>query len=1164
MREAKRTLARSQMALARLRGKLPKDIPFDLKRCESCRRAKQGAIVCRVVRGHTGIEGADGDDWAPPAGFREWLAEWKAGDGKSTIRTPPKKPKRPRPPPKPKEDPEPDPERRQTATARQEAAAARAAAYEKIRADEIARTTKKPRPAPAARRAPAERKPVARKATPPPIGATARQQAAAAKVAAYAKIRADEIARGEAKKRAKEASPRAAPKRKAPPPRSASPSPPVEQYHEHQQRRAPPRKAKEPPPKVEPRPAARKAPRRPPAARLASPRAPARAPAPRARSPAPKPAVRRRRLWSSTDSDDDDPLLPRRTPEMRRRDRRAAPGAAWVRGDLDETEVDAFIEQARSLGVGEEKALEELNDRENDIQATLRSFGGGASQPPGDQALSSAVDAFLAAAALLGGMQKPDTVEKKKEARSLDNARRRAWSDHDLHRFAEALLDTDRDCAQALKRLQKAPRGGHRTESAASFSRCTVGDALDLYYGRFKGSPQYTAWKVRLDEQREAWKQREETIGRLPGARGFRLQAKPIDVDKPRKELNPQGLVDVEPIVATDSRRLGDASSRAGTRLQNEQSKLARSDRRAAHDAAQSAMEAQPRAPPRSFSLPASPFVGPFDAATEEARRLIAYSRYDPAAPLEFACLCGCGDRVDNRGRATSHRRKWATRSCRERASRDPRLRDVFEQLPPNSADFAAPASASPQRLHYEPREDDLCVCLCGCGKAIDNRGRLASHRRKWASAACRQRAHAERARDARLGRRMSVCAPDDVVSGASRRGSVDHQRAPRRVFVHAGVMVAKVFDGRVLAGDVRERAPPRRDAATGALVRAWRVVFTDPEGDDRALQLTAAAIAELILQGPAPDADARLEAELEKAELHDESLPAHRRFRGVTRKWYGDSARYNAAFSLLGDRFLLGGYDGPVQAARAWDQVAWRAGRGHDLNVVKFHGAPPSPSHDEQRALAQRLRDNVRVRNAPVDADAVAAAAPPPSPLVRTPQKLALDEANTPDSKRPRPSLAVDDELTPAAMASASRLDSKDDIFSSSDSDDESLAPPPADDFLARSPARLALDSDSDDEPVGDLSDGGQPPTPAARHDTPAAPSPVNRVITESPPAPAPSRLQDDDSSMVGDIAASPARPPVAQQPAMFAPPTLPAVSPPPVEAVPPKTQDEPMPSLN
>ena len=39
------------MALARLKGKIPKEIPFELKRCESCRRAKQGAIVCRVVRG---------------------------------------------------------------------------------------------------------------------------------------------------------------------------------------------------------------------------------------------------------------------------------------------------------------------------------------------------------------------------------------------------------------------------------------------------------------------------------------------------------------------------------------------------------------------------------------------------------------------------------------------------------------------------------------------------------------------------------------------------------------------------------------------------------------------------------------------------------------------------------------------------------------------------------------------------------------------------------------------------------------------------------------------------------------------------------------------------------------------------------------------------------
>ena len=109
------------MALARLKGKIPKEIPFELKRCESCRRAKQGAIVCRVVRAHDGVTEPDGGDWAPPDGFREWLAAVKEGDGKSTVKTPTKKPKRPRPQPKPKED---EPERRSNATARQEAARA--------------------------------------------------------------------------------------------------------------------------------------------------------------------------------------------------------------------------------------------------------------------------------------------------------------------------------------------------------------------------------------------------------------------------------------------------------------------------------------------------------------------------------------------------------------------------------------------------------------------------------------------------------------------------------------------------------------------------------------------------------------------------------------------------------------------------------------------------------------------------------------------------------------------------------------------------------------------------------------------------------------------------------------------------------------------------------
>ncbi len=243
----------------------------------------------------------------------------------------------------------------------------------------------------------------------------------------------------------------------------------------------------------------------------------------------------------------------------------------------------------------------------------------------------------------------------------------------------------------------------------------------------------------------------------------------------------------------------------------------------------------------------------------------------------------------------------------------------------------------------------------------------------------------------------------------------------------------------------------------------------------------------------------------------------------------HSDAARYNAAFSLLGDRFSLGGYDSPVQAARAWDQVAWRAGRGDDLNVVKFHGPPPQPSHDQQRLLAQRLRDNVRVRNAPVDADAVAASVVPSSPLPKRP----LEDGDTPSKKKARPSL---NEETP------SRLDSKDDIFSS---DDESLKPPPPDDFLQKSPARLELEDSSDDEPVGDL----QPPTPAARHDDAPLvphPDPVNRVVTESP------------------ASSTRESPP---EPVVFAPDaTTPAVSPPPVEAPkpPPQLPDEPMPCLN
>ena len=91
---------------------------------------------------------------------------------------------------------------------------------------------------------------------------------------------------------------------------------------------------------------------------------------------------------------------------------------------------------------------------------------------------------------------------------------------------------------------------------------------------------------------------------------------------------------------------------------------------------------------------------------------------------------------------------------------------------------------------------------------------------------------------------------------------------------------------------------------------------------------MSASEIADLVLKGAAPEADQRLAEELEAAEAADASQPAHRRFRGVTRKWYGDAARYNAAFSLLGDRFSLGGYDSSVQAARAWDRSPGAPGR--------------------------------------------------------------------------------------------------------------------------------------------------------------------------------------------------------------------------------------------
>ena len=69
------------MALARLKGKIPKEIPFELKRCESCRRAKQGAIVCRGVEGRRRqVDDPDADEEAQtPAAATETQRRARTG-----------------------------------------------------------------------------------------------------------------------------------------------------------------------------------------------------------------------------------------------------------------------------------------------------------------------------------------------------------------------------------------------------------------------------------------------------------------------------------------------------------------------------------------------------------------------------------------------------------------------------------------------------------------------------------------------------------------------------------------------------------------------------------------------------------------------------------------------------------------------------------------------------------------------------------------------------------------------------------------------------------------------------------------------------------------------------------------------------------------------------
>ena len=50
----------------------PSSVPFVLTRCRLCKKSKQGAVFCRVIRLHRD------DGFEAPKGFEEWLAAWEA------------------------------------------------------------------------------------------------------------------------------------------------------------------------------------------------------------------------------------------------------------------------------------------------------------------------------------------------------------------------------------------------------------------------------------------------------------------------------------------------------------------------------------------------------------------------------------------------------------------------------------------------------------------------------------------------------------------------------------------------------------------------------------------------------------------------------------------------------------------------------------------------------------------------------------------------------------------------------------------------------------------------------------------------------------------------------------------------------------------------------
>mmetsp|Transcript_28924 Transcript_28924/g.93250 ORF Transcript_28924/g.93250 Transcript_28924/m.93250 type:complete len:1062 (-) Transcript_28924:320-3505(-) len=409
-----------------------------------------------------------------------------------------------------------------------------------------------------------------------------------------------------------------------------------------------------------------------------------------------------------------------------------------------------------------------------------------------------------------------------------------ALTQEDLTKFGEALLEADRDCRLALKKAKR------------KLDVQTMADMLEVYYGRFKSSPSYEAWKTKLSKRRE-----DEDRG--GGAESRATSGK--------------GAVTTSFKTTTTAKTTmtgvkGNNGGKKGLHFQSQ---------RSTNNSSQ-------------FSFDFDPVL-------------------DSHLGDVFDCPCGCGRVVDNRGRAASHRRKWATRACRDRAAKE-------------AAEGGSSVPSTP-------------VLLKAASSSVTDDDQTNAANGSSAAAA--------------------------AAGGGSK---------VRAFLVHAGVFVAAKRKGGWRCGEVLGRFKDDD---------RWRVKFVDDQDDDGStndgdgqqkkrntgveVTLDAAAVADLVLL----DNNEALHSKDSKT-TSTTTPGGEKRYRGVTCKKYGEQSRYNAAFSLLGDRFSLGGFDTADQAAAAWDVVAWRAGRD-DLNTLDLGPPPPSPTKDDLKKLAKKLRDNVRIR---------------------------------------------------------------------------------------------------------------------------------------------------------------------------------------------------------